>query len=57
MTLEEALDWADKWGPLQSDPPCGDGPALLRLAAEVRRLRQALRDVGSGPSVPGQGQG
>lgn len=40
MTLEEALKWADNWGPLQSDPPNGDAPALLRLAGEVRRLQR-----------------
>jgi hypothetical protein len=38
MKLEEALKWADVFGPLQENPPDGDGPALLALAAEVRRL-------------------
>lgn len=42
MTLEEALKWADTFGPLQSDPPDGDAPALMVLAEEVRRLRQQL---------------
>lgn len=42
MTLEEALQWADVFGPLQSIPPDGDGPALLTLAAEVRRLQAEL---------------
>lgn len=48
MTLEEALQWADTFGPIQSDPPGGDAPALLTLAAEVRRLRDLeaeLRDL------------
>ena len=40
MTTEEALKWADTWGPIPSDPPDGDAPALLALAAEVRRLRE-----------------
>jgi hypothetical protein len=39
MTLEDALQWADVFGPLQSVPPDGDGPALMTLAAEVRRLQ------------------
>jgi hypothetical protein len=43
MTFYEALEWADNWGPLQTNPPSGDGPALLALAAEVRRLSAALR--------------
>ncbi len=33
------MKWADTFGPIQSDPPTGDAPALLALAAEVRRLR------------------
>ena len=41
MTLDEALKWADTFGPLQSDPPDGDARALMVLAAEVRRMRQA----------------
>ena len=40
MTIEEALKWADVFGPIQDDPPGGDGPALMALAAEVRRLRR-----------------
>ena len=39
MSIEEALKWADTFGSIQSDPPTGDGPALLTLAKEVRRLR------------------
>ena len=42
MTLAEALKWADTFGPLQSDPPDGDAPALMALAAEVRRLRATM---------------
>lgn len=40
MTLDEALKWADVFGPIQDDPPTGDGPALMVLAEEVRRLRR-----------------
>ena len=39
MNLTDALKWADTFGTIQSDPPTGDGPALLALAAEVRRLQ------------------
>jgi hypothetical protein len=42
FTLKEALKWADNFGPIQSDPPSGDGPALVALAKEVRRLESAL---------------
>jgi hypothetical protein len=45
MTLGEALKWADTFGPLQSDPPDGDAPALMVLAAEVRRLTGALKQA------------
>ena len=38
MTLEEAMKWADTFGSLQCYPPDGDAPALMALAAEVRRL-------------------
>ena len=39
MTLEQALQWADTFGAIQSSPPTGDAPALTALAAEVRRLQ------------------
>jgi len=39
MNLDDALKWADVFGQMQSDPPDGNAPALLVLAAEVRRLR------------------
>jgi hypothetical protein len=39
MTLDESLKWADTFGPIQSNPPTGDGPALMTLAAEVRRFQ------------------
>lgn len=49
MTIDEALKWADTFGPLQSDPPDGDAQALLALAAgvreadaEIERLRAKL---------------
>ncbi len=37
MTLDEALEWADTFGSMQTSPPDGDAPALMALAAEVRR--------------------
>ena len=44
MTLEQALLWADTFGKMQGctpdDPPDGNSPALLALAAEVRRLNK-----------------
>lgn len=52
MTCDEALKWADVFGPIQSDPPTGDAPALLTLAAEVRRLRSALAAQGAGEAEP-----
>ena len=45
MTLEDALQWADTFGPIQSLPLDGDGPALMVLAAEVRRLRTVEADA------------
>lgn len=39
MEIEQALKWADTWGPVPSHPPNGDAQALMSLAAEVRRLR------------------
>ena len=46
MTLEQALLWADTFGKMQGctpdDPPDGNSPALLTLAAEVRRLDKGL---------------
>ena len=39
MNIEQALKWADTWGPVISCPPDGDAQALVSLAAEVRRLR------------------
>lgn len=44
MDIEDALRWADTWGPVPSDPPSGDAQALIALAAEVRRLQTALKD-------------
>ena len=48
MTLEQALLWADTFGRIQGctpdDPPDGNSPALLTLAAEVRRLREEDRN-------------
>lgn len=44
-TTEEALKWADTFGPIQSDPPNGDGPALEALAKEVRKLRAEIEDA------------
>ena len=55
MTLEEALQWADTFGPIQSDPPGGDAPALLTLAAEVRRLQSLLRNIVEQPDDPARG--
>ena len=40
MSVADALVWADNWGPLQSEPPDGDAPALMALAAEVRLLTE-----------------
>jgi hypothetical protein len=39
MSINEALQRADTFGPIQSYPPDGDGPALTALAAEVRQLQ------------------
>ena len=54
MTLEEALKWADVFGPIQSNPPDGDAPALMVLAAEVLvstgSVRESIkRPIGSPP--------
>ena len=43
MTTDEALEWADTWGPVEMLTPSGDAIAMLALATEVRRLRDALR--------------
>lgn len=48
MTLDEALEWADTFGKIQSDPPTGDTPALMVLAAEVRRLNAELERLREG---------
>lgn len=44
MEVEQALKWADTWGPIPSVPPNGDAQALMALAAEVRKLRVCLRE-------------
>lgn len=48
MTPNEALKWADTFGPMQSDPPSGDAPALMALAAEVRRMRHRIEFLRGG---------
>jgi hypothetical protein len=45
MTLEQALQWADTFGAIQSSPPTGDAGALTALAAEVRRLQDELNKL------------
>lgn len=45
MNLAEAMQWADTFGPIQDDPPDGDAPALMLLAAEVRRLVAYVREL------------
>ena len=45
MNIEEALQWADVFGKIQSDPPTGDAPALTALAEEVRKLRTAISET------------
>ena len=48
MTSIEALKWADTFGLLQSDPPDGNAPALMTLAAEVRRMRHRIECLRGG---------
>lgn len=45
MNIEEALQWSDVFGKIQSDPPTGDAPALTALAEEVRKLRTAISET------------
>jgi hypothetical protein len=45
MKIEEALQRADTFGPLQSSPEDGDALALMTLAAEVRKLRATGNQV------------
>ena len=41
-TVDEALQWADNFGLWKGETPGGDAMALAALAAEVRRLNNAL---------------
>lgn len=45
MEVEQALKWADTWGPVPEHPPSGDAQALMSLAGEVRRLRDCAGRV------------
>ena len=36
MTTEEALMWADTFGPIQTEPPNGDGPALVAALTQFK---------------------
>lgn len=45
MNLTEALKWADTFGPIQSEPPGGDSPALVTLAAAVRQWKDCAETL------------
>ncbi len=49
MNLEEALKWADEWGPIGSreEPPDGDSAALLVLARTARELQAHVAELES----------
>jgi len=48
MIPNEALKWADTWGPIETDPPRGDDKALMTLASEVRRMRHRIECLRGG---------
>lgn len=43
--IDEALKWADNFGPYADEAPNGNAMALEALAHEVRRLHEICRDA------------
>ena len=44
-TVDEALKWADTWGPTDGEPPTGDQLALAALSRAVRAAAAELASM------------